>query len=582
MKKQLITIFVLFSAMFLNAQISTWDGTAEPWTNGSGTPEDPFLIESAQNFAYLVQQINESEPEIDTIATLVYDFFVDTCFLLTTDLDLGGNEGFIWDPIGGDFSTSGFSVHLWEAWFCGHFDGGGHTIYNMYIEHKNYSTSYYYLRNGYYFALFGQARYGSIKNITIDSNCSIDIETGFIPGNLKMFVGSILGYGMNLCVENCVNNSSVIINIRQAYDGIWCGGLFGALDWSTITNCHNRGDVYCRGCDAYATNFQKGMVSAGIVGGGIDNNIIGCTNRGNITCVKISTARPGKGIAAGGIIGNVWIHCNVELCYNGGTIQIIEEADAINLSICCGGIVGSAFSGPQPNYTTRMFIKNCYSVANLRAISHVEEDKWNFAGGIFGGSYDDGWGGCVYKTIENCYVVGAIEADTVGGILAKEGMFPFVNPYQQLGKDLIVSNSYYINTIESMNDYGTSVTEEYMKSAEFVDALNTDSIVFKMDDNNTNHGYPVFANGDPLSVEMHTSDKDVSIYPNPTSGIININCTNHSTCDFVEIYSLDGCFVKSQKVNCETIDISSLPRGVYIVKIRMADGKEFSKRIVKE
>jgi len=32
----------------------------------------------------------------------------------------------------------------------------------------------------------------------------------------------------------------------------------------------------------------------------------------------------------------------------------------------------------------------------------------------------------------------------------------------------------------------------------------------------------------------------------------------------------------------KTIDLSSLPMGVYIVKIRMADGKEFSERIVKE
>jgi hypothetical protein len=50
----------------------------------------------------------------------------------------------------------------------------------------------------------------------------------------------------------------------------------------------------------------------------------------------------------------------------------------------------------------------------------------------------------------------------------------------------------------------------------------------------------------------------------------------------IDIYSLDGRFVKSQTNNLNTVDISSLGTGVYIVKIRMADGTESSKKIVKE
>lgn len=49
-----MALSVMLSGM-LNAQVSVWDGSAEPWTHGSGTAEDPYLIESAANLAWLSQ-----------------------------------------------------------------------------------------------------------------------------------------------------------------------------------------------------------------------------------------------------------------------------------------------------------------------------------------------------------------------------------------------------------------------------------------------------------------------------------------------------------------------------------------------
>ncbi|MBO7460507.1 MAG: T9SS type A sorting domain-containing protein, partial [Bacteroidales bacterium] len=74
----------------------------------------------------------------------------------------------------------------------------------------------------------------------------------------------------------------------------------------------------------------------------------------------------------------------------------------------------------------------------------------------------------------------------------------------------------------------------------------------------------------------------IAIYPNPVSDYIYIELSDNSICTAIEIYSLDGRLVKSQINNLSTIDLSSLPMGVYIVKIRMADGKEFAERIIKE
>ena len=56
---------------------------------------------------------------------------------------------------------------------------------------------------------------------------------------------------------------------------------------------------------------------------------------------------------------------------------------------------------------------------------------------------------------------------------------------------------------------------------------------------------------------------------------------NESVEQSVEFYALDGRLLKSQNSNCETVDISSLESGVYILKVTMADGREFTERIVK-
>lgn len=64
MKKCLQTLIIGFLLILvmpmakLSAQVSTWDGTWEPWTHGTGTESNPFLIENAQQLAYLAYRVN--------------------------------------------------------------------------------------------------------------------------------------------------------------------------------------------------------------------------------------------------------------------------------------------------------------------------------------------------------------------------------------------------------------------------------------------------------------------------------------------------------------------------------------------
>lgn len=69
---------------------------------------------------------------------------------------------------------------------------------------------------------------------------------------------------------------------------------------------------------------------------------------------------------------------------------------------------------------------------------------------------------------------------------------------------------------------------------------------------------------------------NITIYPNPTNGILNVNCTTGST---IKIYDTRGCLVISQIATEETttIDMQNMPKGIYIMQC----GKNV-KKIVKK
>ena len=553
MKKLVLTMIAVLLGMALNAQVSVWDGTAEPWTMGNGTAEDPYLIENAQQLAYLAEQVNA--PSANT--GWGYEFFSDTYFLLTTDLDLGGANDLLWNPIG-----KNDLLHGALTYFCGHFDGGNHTIYNMHVVSQGD-------RSNIDFGLFGSAKNGSIKNIALASNCNVDINFDSLGGEMEtsLMIGGVLGQGSNVILENCVSWASVTTSVERIYNSIECGGLFGVLNMnSSVRNCHNKGNVNCQG-----SVYHGNLATAGIVGGTGGCDLYGCTNSGNVTMVKIDWGNDMGCVASGGIVGVTRGDCNVEMCSNTGIILVNEELCHYDFPVSSGGIVGCSWTWPN---STNLNIKNCYSVANISAITNSNDDKGNYAGGIFGATY--GWeaeGVSNQMTIENCYAVGDFVADSIGGILAIYGTVGY-------DKSSDVLNSYYINTIESWNGYGVSLSDEEMKTQAFVDMLNTEEIVFAMDENNENNGFPVFVIRNLCGVEDIATSNEILIYPNPANNIINIGISDNARCDAVYIYSIDGKLVRSVYDNVNTINITDLNSGIYIMKVKTSDGTDITQRVV--
>ena len=263
-------IAVPVSARAEGETVDTWDGTAVAFTQGRGTKEEPWLIENAEQLAYLAQQVNNGTD------------YEREHFLLVSDLDLSGNE---WMPIGTDGNP-----------FWGGFDGGGHTITGMTITGKEAS----------YVGLFGECH-----NFTTASSYikSVTVKGANISG--KSFVGAIAGVGAN--ISDCYSIENTICARRQV--GGVCGSLIG-----NISGCYNSSSVsgistaggimgtasyegnvgngvvqYCYNIGAVTVSQQDSYVG-GITGASANKyEISNCLNCGKIT---------GNGKNVGGIAGS--------------------------------------------------------------------------------------------------------------------------------------------------------------------------------------------------------------------------------------------------------------------------------------
>ena len=88
--------------------------------------------------------------------------------------------------------------------------------------------------------------------------------------------------------------------------------------------------------------------------------------------------------------------------------------------------------------------------------------------------------------------------------------------------------------------------------------------------NGKNYSLPAFvvANVDMVSVDEIATMTDVNVYPNPTTGVINVNIDTNF--DAV-IYNYQGQIVMKLNNNERQIDLSGLAAGIYFVEIRTDD-----------
>ena len=389
-------------ARFTRSEATVWDGSvATGFAGGSGTEDDPYLIATGAQLAYLAKTINSSD------ANKLYNKY----FRLTNSIDLGGRE---WDPIGCYYysTTSYGGNYSTSRTFQGHFDGAGYVVSNFVIHSPAYNTYRYFGLFGY---VYGD---GTVKNLGVD-RFDIDVNriyAGGIAGqvdgtvigcyaigNVKTenvdrgeftYAGGIAGY-VSGTVTDC--HSSCTVSATADQFNVYAGGIAGYISSNgMITNCYSTGDVNAivdaKDCSKYA--YAGGI--AGYLGG----NINGCYSTGEITASANDIYDSYSYSYAGGISGNVSSNASITGCYSTGNVLATATGYKYTYSYA-GGIAGSIGSN--------VVITNCYATGNVTATS---DNTYNYslsayAGGIVGIAYSE-------SSVSNCYTTGSVTASCTG------------------------------------------------------------------------------------------------------------------------------------------------------------------------
>lgn len=264
------------------------DYAADGFAGGTGAIDDPYRIETPEQFAYMAKAYSISG-----------ETFAGKYVTLTKDIDLSGKY---WTSVN----------------FDGYFDGKGHSVSNMQAVGVEVGKS------DAYTGLFGKTTGGSgsacLANIKV-----INPNTSYTGTRTSVSAGGLVGHAVDTDIINCsVTGGSVNGGIR----GLG-GGLVGKAD------CTQNGEKMSINFCSSTADVTGGTFTGGIVGVVMNTNksygtvyINNCWSAGTMT----------KGLS-GGIIGSIQRIKGVEMnhCFSAATVTA-NNAGA-------GGLVGKVSLG---------------------------------------------------------------------------------------------------------------------------------------------------------------------------------------------------------------------------------------------
>ena len=517
MKKFVITIIAIL--LTINAfALDIWDGTASPWTNGTGTSSNPYLIETAENLAYLAQQVN-SGYQAQGISVYKGKYF-----LLTDDLDLNNIN---WTPIG----TANLDMNGYI--FSGIFDGGYHTISNLSITSSQDGASLF----------MGLNENGIIRKLAITDATITSTGQGAAG-----IVSGITDYAL---VYRCSFSGNITVTGSTTYCG--GGGIVAiAVANSSISQCSFAGTF-----NASNSGFLGNAGIGGIVGYAQENvKIEYCYNVGNLTVTANMMS------VAAGIIGATTTNNNVNVsnCYNVGTLNAGTK----------GGIFGMISPISPVKGETSLTITNCYYLDTCGGTTNygtsmtsdqmkTEEFKDQIDQTLHYYVMDNGTNNGY--PIHGLSEIKLYAADEITAHTAR-----LSGNIRQGNDDIEIAILKY--AVTNTTDWiEINVSTEGFVEANLVDL-----------DPNTDYVYNLtiqFADGITKSCEQkyfttldnagisETNKPEIQIYPNPTSDFIYIKNIEPQ---LVIIYSLDGKIIKTVE-NANVIDVRDLNKGMYLINI---------------
>ncbi len=146
---------------------------------------------------------------------------------------------------------------------------------------------------------------------------------------------------------------------------------------------------------------------------------------------------------------------------------------------------------------------------------------------------------------------------------------------QLMSTQVITDN---INWVKLETEYTATGDEEYIMIGGFIpnnliNKIGTGNPYYFLDD------ILVMKTSEYLAIQ-EIEKKSFSVYPNPTSDLINIESENEIV-KSIEINDVNGRLIPLNNINNQTIDISSFANGTYFLKINSNTGEEVHKVIKK-
>lgn len=289
-KTESFSVFAVVSPSVTYSQSAAWNGSvASSYSFGNGTQNNPYLISSGAELAYLQNQVSNGQN------------YSGVYFKLISDINL---NNIAWTPIGNA-----------QRSFSGNFDGQGFTISNTTItaNGSNYNQLYAY---GIFGSLSGSSSNSAvIKNVVFDNiRVNISFPSNEVSNNMGYKIGIVAGamyrYSVvqNVIAKNStITNNGTWLNVNaNARPTLFVGGLVGETAYSSsssltqvtdgkfvINNCFsdvdiditinpNNNESACRllaggilGRDSWSTTWPTNCLYTGTIGNGNSNMLMG-------------------------------------------------------------------------------------------------------------------------------------------------------------------------------------------------------------------------------------------------------------------------------------------------------------------
>ena len=377
---------------------SVWNGEiASGFARGSGSKDDPFVIETAGQLAYFAKQCNDGNS------------YKNAYIVLNNNIDLNNVP---WTPIaesksnfgyGTNYSYSGienlFNNDFKNSVFSGYFDGNGFSIYNLSFSNESAVNhwGFFGVSNGYICnvnihgmhrlshenqsdtALFGGVvslqQDGFIKNCSVTIDLEENIQDRYFANSIN---GGIVGIARGTSIENCSVSGTSGISLKSKPSGsardrcIIMGGVCGLADDVQVLNCENKMSV--TGNNLYL--IQVGGI-IGVIGPNEDEQnctkIISCSNYGNIS----TDADYGNTAGILGYENHVYGEIIIKNCNNYGKLEAYGHV---------GGILGEGCSGYFSNtgHTSKSYIDFCANYGDVVSYFDRSNNGLTMVGGIVG------------------------------------------------------------------------------------------------------------------------------------------------------------------------------------------------------